>query len=230
MAATVTVEHLTGTSPVLAIPITLGMRFRSDDASTFDNTAPVSLPAKKSTNLTAPVAASNSPATVTLLDVTGLEVGQTLLVSPGQATQEAVLISAVGSGTVTAIFQRAHITGAQVVLVTASFSKTLQTRVITAPPKAISKVRFWRNKNLPTGVYDQYRFTNSYTPANNTPWTSASGVNYLPAPTTTEEIFAPGPFRTVGVILPYLELQWLYTGSSAGPLDSSSIRIAWDES
>lgn len=233
MPASVIVEQLTGSSPVVRTSALLGLRFRGDDIPLLDNSAPVPLPAPlaRTLNLGSAVTANAAAQTVVISDTSALQVGSNLLISPGTDAQEAVLVTAIPDGThITAIFGRSHILGVPVQPVTAAVAKVLQFRILSAPSGTVSKIRFYRPKPLPTGVYDQFRFLNTYAQGTDVPWVS-NGVNtFSHAPVTAETIIAPGPFVAPGTVTPYVAIQWLFTSAAAGPLDASLYRFSFDES
>jgi hypothetical protein len=240
--ATVALEHLTGvagTPQILNLPTVdglynqyTGIRFRSDDGDNPDTLAPIVCPSSSFAPvwLVNPVVASGQPQTVTVSASEQFLPGSVVLVSGGQANQEAVEITAIADAqTVTALFLQNHAAGEALVPVTAGYAKTFRVKLLTKPQNAVSRIRLSRTQPLPEGVFDQYQIVTSYTQANGNPWTSQGNLRYAPVPAIPVTL-ALGPFTAAGETTAQVAIQWLFAASNGAPLDTAIYRWAWDES
>lgn len=229
MPATVRVEHLQGSSPGTGAVVTQ-VRFRRDDLSLLDQDSPIFLPEDVRSTVSQTIAPSNSVQTVQVVSNVDLQVGEYLIVDPGTEVQEVVQITAIPAGgtTITALFKKAHSYGAFLQKTVASQSKVLRFNITSAPSGSISSIRLKRIKNLPSGVYDQYRAVTTYAEASTTPWISAPSVFYDRVPDEDFKVIDPGSYIVAGVATRMVEIQWLLTGS-ASAMDTTVYRVQWDE-
>ena len=241
MPATVQLEHLQGSGP-LVVPV-VAVRFRSDDTSGVDTGAPITLPPDVEATTPA-ITSATLPQDVALTPLTTTAFGASdyAIVEPGTARQEVILATAVPlAGSITAVFRRSHPAGSLMLKVLASFFKVLRVNLVTSPSNSVSNVRFSRTQPLPAGIFDQYQVATSYSPADDTPWASDGSHVYGAAPTDPVLIYG-GPMKVAGPVPNLIALQWLYTArvppaalateaqiQAFALLTPSTYRAAWDE-
>jgi hypothetical protein len=235
MPAYVQLEHLQGGPPPVAVPV-VAVRFRDDDSSGVDTSSPILPPADVRAQLVSGVTGADT--NTTTFDVTPITTrvftfNDYAILDAGTPRQEVIRVIDIAASvtnsawsTITATVQFSHAQGSVLAKCVASFGKTFQFHILSAPTNSISNVRFFRNAPLPYGVYDQYRLGSIYTASSDTPWFSDVGPLIYPmVPTSYPVLLQANPVTTIGPLSILVGIQWIYVArllSTAESLDASS--------